>query len=102
MTHRLNEWGWETLAGQTTTYLSALHELHDEEEVLVVFVDVKELDDVGVVDLLQDVDFVLKTNFVFLGKFAPKLTKNLVVENVHQKKEMGQDKKESLQRDRIR
>ena len=52
--------------------------------------------------MLQDVDFVLKTNFVFLGKFAPKLTKNLVVENVHQKKEMGQDKKESLQRDRIR
>jgi len=50
--------------------LSALHELHDEEEVLVVFVDVKELDDVGVIDLLQDVDFVLKTNFVFLGKFA--------------------------------
>lgn len=41
------------------TYLSSLHELHDQEEVLVIFVDVKELDDIRVIDLLEDVDFIL-------------------------------------------
>jgi len=39
--------------------LSSLHELHDQEEVLVIFVDVKELDDIRVIDLLEDVDFIL-------------------------------------------
>ena len=58
------------IAGQT--YLSSLHELHDQEEVLIIFVDVKELDYVGVIDLFEDIYLVLETNFVFLGKFAPK------------------------------
>ena len=59
------------------TYLTSLHELHDQEEVLVVLVDVEELDDVWVIDLLQYVDFILKADFVFIGKFAPKQTNHM-------------------------
>ena len=53
------------------TYLTASHELHDEEEVLLVLVDVKQLDDVRVVDLLQNIDLVLEADFVFFGQLPP-------------------------------
>ena len=56
-------------------YLTSLHQLHNQEEVLIVFVNVVELDNVGVVDLLKNVDFILQADFVFLGKFAPKESK---------------------------
>ena len=58
----------------SVTYLTSLHELHDQEEVLVVLVDIVKLNNVRVVDLLQNVDFILEANFVFLGKFTPKQT----------------------------
>ena len=57
-----------------TTYLSSHHQLHHEEEVFVVLVDVEELHDVGVVHLLQNVDFILKTDLIFFSELAPKRT----------------------------
>ena len=56
----------------SVTYLTSLHELHDQEEVLVVLIDIEKLNNVRVVDLLENVDFILEANFVFLGKFSPK------------------------------
>ena len=58
----------------SVTYLTSLHELHDQEEVLVILIDIVKLNNVRVVDLLQNVDFILEANFVFLGKFTPKQT----------------------------
>ena len=52
-------------------YLTSLHQLHNQEEVLIIFVNVVKLDNVGMVDLLKNVDFILQADFVFLGKFAP-------------------------------
>ena len=52
-------------------YLAARHELHDQEEVLLVLVDVEKLHDVRVVHLHQDVDFVLEANAVFICEAAP-------------------------------
>ena len=40
--------------------LSTSHEFHDQVEVRLVFVDVDQLDNVRVVNLLQNVDFILK------------------------------------------
>ena len=53
------------------TYLAALHEFHDQEEVFMVLVDVVKLDNVGMVHLLKNVDLVLQTHTVFFGKFSP-------------------------------
>ena len=53
------------------TYLTASHELHHEEEVLLVLVDVVELDNVRVVDLLQNFDLVLEADFVFTCQLPP-------------------------------
>lgn len=50
--------------------LTSLHKFHDQEEVLIILVDVVKLNNIGVVDLLQNVDFILKANFVFLRKFS--------------------------------
>ena len=55
---------------QFFSYLTAHHEFHDEEPVLLIFVDVVELDDIGVVYLLEDHDLVLKTHFVLFGQLA--------------------------------
>ena len=57
--------------GCWATYLTASHELHHEEEVLLVFVDVIQLDNVRVIDLLEDLDLVLEADFVLTGQLSP-------------------------------
>ena len=58
------------------TYLTSHHELHNEEKVFLVFVDVVKLDNIGVVDLFENHDLVLKAHLVFFCKFAPMSIKN--------------------------
>ena len=54
------------------TYLTSLHEFHNQEEILVVLVDIEELYNVWVINLFQNVDFVLKPDLIFLGQFTSK------------------------------
>ena len=54
------------------TYLTSLHEFHNQEEILVILVNIKELYDVWVINLLQNVDFVLQPDLIFLGQFTSK------------------------------
>jgi len=68
-----NNWeGVEWSARQVYTYLTTHHELHHEEEILIVLVDVEELDDVGVVDLFQNVNFVLQPELILLSQLPPR------------------------------
>jgi len=52
------------------SYLSPAQQLHHDVYVLFVLEDVVHLYYVGVIDLLQDIDFVLKTNTVIFIKLA--------------------------------
>ena len=63
------------------TYLTTSHELHDKEEVLLILIDVVQLDDVWMIDLFQDIDFILESDFVFLRQFAPRIKTSLNHQN---------------------
>ena len=62
---------------QMCTYLASHHELHDQEEVFLIFVDVMQFDDIGMIHLLQDIDFILETNSVFLSQFTSRDAKKI-------------------------
>ena len=49
---------------------SALHLFGDEVVVGGFFVDIVETDDMGVLKLVEDVDFVFEGDFVFFGEFG--------------------------------
>lgn len=53
------------------TYFAALHELHNQKEVLVVLINVEKLDDVRVVNLLENVDLILQANLILFSQLAP-------------------------------
>ena len=44
---------------QQNTYLATSHELHHQEKVLLVFIDIIQLHYIGVVNLLENIDFIL-------------------------------------------
>ena len=46
--------------------LAALHQLHDEAPVSLVLEHVKELDNVRVIDLLQDLNLILHGSFILV------------------------------------
>lgn len=52
-------------------YLSTVEQLHDDVHVLVVFLDRVQFDDVWVVNLLHDVDFILQGKFVLSIELSP-------------------------------
>ena len=54
-----------------STYLAAAHQLHHEEEVLVVLVYVIQFDNVWMINLLQNIDLILQADFVFPGQLPP-------------------------------
>lgn len=60
----------EHISKSGETHLTALEELHHEEVVLVVLVDLVQLDNVGVVYLFENFNFVLKANLVFFSHLA--------------------------------
>lgn len=62
--------GEDFLGHDLVKQLAATKQLHHYVDVLLVLVHVVELDDVGVVDLLKDVDLVLESDFVLLRKFT--------------------------------
>lgn len=53
------------------TYFAALHELHNQKEVLVVLINVEKLDDVRVVNLLENVNLILQANLILFSQLAP-------------------------------
>ena len=63
------------------TYLTSLHEFHNQKEVLVILVNIKELYDVWVINLLQNVDFVLQPDLIFLGQFTSKKSKKVTIKS---------------------
>jgi len=52
------------------TYFASRHQLHHQVVVAIVFVNIVEFANVGMVNLLQDVDLVLQSNSVFIVHFA--------------------------------
>lgn len=47
-----------------TAYLSSVEQLHDDVHVLVIFLNCMQFHDVWMVNLLHDIDFILKRKFV--------------------------------------
>jgi len=61
----------ELLLGQNLIEkLASRHQLHHQVVVAIVFVNIVEFANVGMVNLLQDVDLVLQSNSVFIVHFA--------------------------------
>jgi len=57
--------------GLFSTYLTTIHEFHHKEEILIVLVHIVELDDIWVVNLLENIDFILQSLPVIFCQFAP-------------------------------
>ena len=43
----------------SNSYLTTHHEFHHQEKILFIFVDIVELDDVGMVNLFENIYFIL-------------------------------------------
>ena len=57
--------------GRLKTYFATLHQLHDQEEIFFVLVDVEELNNVWMVYLLENVDLILKADLILFSQLAP-------------------------------
>lgn len=55
----------------SNTYLSTIHEFHHKEEILIVFVYIVEFDDIWMINLLENIDFILKSCPIIFCQFAP-------------------------------
>ena len=53
------------------THLSAPEQLHHNVKVFIIFKDIIQLDDVGVIYLLHDIDLVLECHLVLLRHLTP-------------------------------
>ena len=58
------------------TYFSALHELQDERERVVILIDVDKFDNIWMVYLFEDVNFIDESHPVLFRHLVPKIFKS--------------------------